>query len=31
VSKADVAAASARFQEAKQRFCDFMKKTSYVR
>ena len=29
VSKADVAAASARFQEAKQRFCDFVKNALY--
>ena len=29
VNKTEVAAADARFQEAKQRFCDFMKHTSY--
>ena len=29
VSKGDVAAASARFQEAKQRFCDFVKNALY--
>ena len=29
VNKTEVAAANARFQEAKQRFCEFMKHTSY--